>query len=44
LLISYEVRINQVIKLKLQGIHWQEGIICFAASKHSNALFMFSSI
>jgi len=38
LLISYGVRIGQVIKLKLQDISWQEGVICFAASKHSNAL------
>jgi len=38
LLISYGVRINQVIKLKLQDIRWQEGIICFTASKHGNAL------
>ncbi len=38
LLINYGVQINQVITLKLQDIHWQEGIICFAASKHGNAL------
>lgn len=38
LLISYGVRIGQVTTLKLQDIFWQEGIINFAASKHSNAL------
>lgn len=38
LLIRYGVRINQVIKLKLQDIRWQEGTICFSASKHGNTL------
>jgi site-specific recombinase XerD len=38
LLISYGVRIGQVTTLKLQDICWQEGVINFAASKHSNAL------
>ena len=38
LLVNYGVRIGQVTTLKLQDIHWQEGVICFAASKHSNAL------
>lgn len=38
LLISYGVRIGQVTRLKLEDIHWQEGVICFAASKHGNAL------
>ncbi len=38
LLINYGVRIGQVTTLKLQDIHWREGVICFAASKNSNAL------
>lgn len=38
LLISYVVRIGQVTTLKLRDIHWQEGIINFAPSKHGNAL------
>ena len=38
LLISYGVRIGQVLDLKLQDICWQEGVICFAPSKHGNAL------
>lgn len=38
LLINYGVRIGQVTTLKLHDIHWSEGVICFAASKHSNAL------
>jgi len=38
LLIYYGVRIGQVTTLKLSDIHWQEGVICFSASKHGNAL------
>ena len=38
LLINYGVRIGQVTTLKLRNIHWQEGMICFAATKNSNAL------
>jgi integrase/recombinase XerD len=38
LVISYGVRIGQVTELKLQDIYWQQGVICFAASKHGNAL------
>jgi integrase/recombinase XerD len=38
LLIYYGVRIGQVTTLKLSDIHWQEGVICFAPSKHGNAL------
>jgi site-specific recombinase XerD len=38
LLIHYGVRIGQITTLKLQDISWEEGVICFAASKHSNAL------
>ncbi len=38
LLVSYGVRIGQVTTLKLQDIHWQEGIICFPTCKHSNHL------
>jgi len=40
LLISYGVRIGQVMALKLQDIHWQEGAIFFAAAKHSNSLYL----
>ena len=38
LLINYGVRIGQVTTLKLHDIHWTEGVICFSASKNSNAL------
>jgi integrase/recombinase XerD len=38
LLIYYGIRIGQVTTLKLQDIRWDEGIICFAASKNGNAL------
>src|SRR5262249_10318502 len=38
LLVHYGLRIGQVTTLKLPDIHWQEGIICFSASKHSNSL------
>lgn len=40
LLVSYGVRIGQVTTLKLQDIHWQEGIICFPTCKHSNPLHL----
>lgn len=38
LLINYGVRIGQITRLNLQDIHWQEGSIVFAASKHGNTL------
>ena len=38
LLIRYGVRIGQITTLKLQSIHWQEGVIRFEACKHSNSL------
>lgn len=38
LLVRYGVRIGQVTRLKLQDIHWQQGVICFPSSKHSNPL------
>ncbi len=38
LLVSYGVRIGQVTTLKMKAIHWREGVICFEAVKHGNAL------
>lgn len=38
LLINYGLRIGQIINLKLQDIHWQEGVIIFPSSKYSNAI------
>ncbi len=38
LCIHYGVRIGQVTTLKLSDIHWEDGFICFAGCKCSNAL------
>lgn len=40
LLIRYGVRIGQATSLKLQDIHWQEGVLYFPGCKQGNAIHL----